>query len=65
MWLYDNWARGRYSSKSWLPMVCFSVFVIVIGSFLTVAGTYGTVLGVIEASGESSPFTCADNSNST
>ncbi|KAJ5749254.1 uncharacterized protein N7511_010950 [Penicillium nucicola] len=65
MWIYDHWSNGRHSSKTWLPMVCFSIFVIVIGCFLTVAGTYGTVLGVIQASGDSSPFTCADNSNST
>lgn len=49
-------------------MVGFSIFVIVIGTFLTVAGTYGSVVGIIESynqSGGVKAFSCADNSNST
>ncbi|CAG8418904.1 unnamed protein product [Penicillium salamii] len=68
MWLYDNWGRGKSSSRAWLPMVGFSIFVIVIGTFLTVAGTYGSVVGIIKSynqSGGAKAFSCADNSNST
>lgn len=68
MWLYDNWATGGDKSRTWLPMVCFSAFVIAFGCFLTVAGTYGTVIGIINSyaeSGGSAAFSCADNSNST
>ncbi|KAJ5161327.1 hypothetical protein N7492_006719 [Penicillium capsulatum] len=68
MWLYDNWSKGQHSSRLWLPKVCWSVFVVLIGSFLTVAGTYGSVLGIMSAyakSGGSAAFSCADNSNST
>lgn len=68
MWLYDNWGKGRQSSKRWLPMVCWSVFVVALGCFLTVAGTYGSVVGIMEsykASGGSAAFSCVDNSNST
>jgi hypothetical protein len=67
MWLYDNWSTGREKSKSWVPMVCLSLFVIAFGSFVTVAGTYGTVVGIMNSykeSGGSAAFSCADNSNS-
>ncbi|OBT81973.1 hypothetical protein VE02_09322 [Pseudogymnoascus sp. 03VT05] len=68
MWLYDNWAKGRRSSRSWLPMVGFSIFVILSGTFIMVAGTYGSVVAIIDSytkSGSATAFSCADNSNST
>ncbi|KAJ5097364.1 hypothetical protein N7456_008085 [Penicillium angulare] len=68
MWLYDNWNKGRKSSKFWLPMVCWSIFVIVLGSFFTIAGTYACVVGIKQSydeSGGSPAFSCADNSNSS
>ena len=69
MWLYDNWSKGGPGrSKWWLPMVCWSIFVIAVGTFITVAGTYGSVVGIIgaySATGQSSAFSCADNSNSS
>ena len=49
-------------------MACWSVFVIAIGSFMMVGGTYGSVVSIIDsynASGGSSAWSCADNSNST
>jgi hypothetical protein len=49
-------------------MVCWSVLVVLIGSFLTVAGTYGSIVGIIDSykeSGGSAAFSCADNSRST
>lgn len=68
MWLYDNWTRGK-SDKSvkWILMVCFSGFVVLSGTFLMIAGTYGSVVSIMEsyaASGGSAAWSCADNSNS-
>lgn len=66
MWLYDNWHSGRRGTGRWKAMVGWSVFVIVIGSFCMVAGTYGAVLGIMAAydgSGRGSAWSCADNSN--
>ncbi|OGE56961.1 hypothetical protein PENARI_c002G02369 [Penicillium arizonense] len=69
MWLYDNWSKGKTErSPRWTAMACWSVFVIAIGSFMMVAGTYGSVVSIIDsynASGGSSAWSCADNSNST
>lgn len=65
MWLYDNWKAER--KLKWKLMVCWSVFVVVSGTFLMVAGTYGSVISIInsyKASGGSAPWSCADNSNS-
>ncbi|OJJ01325.1 hypothetical protein ASPVEDRAFT_52279 [Aspergillus versicolor CBS 583.65] len=68
MWLYDNWKQGKVEkSPRWIAMVCWSVFVVLIGTFCMVAGTYGSVVGVVDsykASGGSSAWSCADNSNS-
>ena len=69
MWLYDNWKRPKYDrTTSWYLMVCFSVFVIVSGTFLMIAGTYGSVVEIADSykkSGGSAAWSCADNSNST
>lgn len=68
MWLYDNWKKGKTDrSVRWTLMVCYSVFVVVIGSFLMIVGTYGSVVGIINSynqSGGSAAFSCADNSDS-
>lgn len=70
MWLYDNWPKGKYADGrkwwAWFFMVCWSGFVVLAGSFLTVAGTYGSVVGIMDSyneSGGSAAFACADNSN--
>ncbi|KAF5022810.1 hypothetical protein F66182_5152 [Fusarium sp. NRRL 66182] len=66
MWLFDNWGRKDRDIK-WTLMVCWSVFVIVIGTFCMVAGTYGSVVGIIDSAksdGGAAPWSCADNSNS-
>lgn len=69
MWLYDNWSRGKTSpTLGWRLMVCWSVFVIVAGCFLMVAGTYGSLVGIIDsyrAVGGTAAWSCADNSGST
>ncbi|KAF9775051.1 hypothetical protein IL306_006876 [Fusarium sp. DS 682] len=67
-WLYDNWSAGKQErSVKWILMAVWSSFVILSGMFLMIAGTYGSVIGVIDsykASGGSAAFSCADNSNS-
>lgn len=66
MWLYDNWSRGDRGWK-WTSLAAWSVFLILIGSFMTVAGTYGSVVSIMDAirsDGGTRPWTCADNSNS-
>jgi Transmembrane amino acid transporter protein len=66
MWLYDNWHNAR--TGKWYAMVAWSGFVIVSGFFLMIGGTYGSVVDIKNAyaeSGGSSPWSCADNSNSS
>ncbi|KAF7715060.1 Uncharacterized protein PECH_003530 [Penicillium ucsense] len=66
MWLYDNWSKGKTQRTTrWKLMVCWSIFVIVAGFFLMVAGTYGSVLSIVNSyrkNGGTSAWTCADNS---
>ncbi|PLB38190.1 transmembrane amino acid transporter protein-domain-containing protein [Aspergillus candidus] len=68
MWLYDNWASGREQpTVKWRFLVVWSVLVIVLGFFLMISGTYGSVLSIIassKAAAGSSAWSCADNSNS-
>ncbi|KAI5456758.1 transmembrane amino acid transporter protein-domain-containing protein [Mariannaea sp. PMI_226] len=68
MWLYDNWAAGKdRKSAKWCFMVGWCVFVIVIGTFMMVAGTYGSIVSIMDsykASKGSVAWACADNSNS-
>lgn len=69
MWLHDNWYRKQENKTVWWQVgVCWSVVVIVIGSFLMVAGTYGSIIGIMDSykeSGGSAAWSCADNSNSS
>lgn len=68
MWLYDNWHRGKTEkSLKWTLMVIWCVFVIASGTFLMIAGTYGSIVGIMDSykeSGGSAAWSCADNSNS-
>ncbi|ORY88464.1 putative amino acid transporter [Leucosporidium creatinivorum] len=67
MWFYDHW-QDRHTDKTlfYRALVFWNAFIIVIGSFITVAGSYGAVESIIEslASGDTKSFGCADNSNS-
>ncbi|KAL4931494.1 uncharacterized protein BDV17DRAFT_280056 [Aspergillus undulatus] len=54
-------------SKKWMLLSTWSVFLVILGSFLMVAGTYGSIRGILDsyaASGGSAAFSCKDNSNS-
>ncbi|KAF4447200.1 amino acid transporter [Fusarium austroafricanum] len=63
MWLYDHWKEERTSR--WYCMVSWSVFVIMAGTFLMVAGTYGSIVGIINSPDRTGAWSCADNSNSS
>ncbi|KAF5588027.1 neutral amino acid permease [Fusarium subglutinans] len=69
MWLYDNWKRGKQDrSIPWSIGVLWSVTIIVLGTFLTIAGTYASVVDIIasyKVSGGSAAWSCADNSGSS
>lgn len=71
MWLYDNWHKGKNKEQrttKWTLMVIWSVFIIVVGTFLMIGGTYGSIVGIINSynqSGGSAAWSCTDNSNST
>ena len=68
MWLYDHYGEWKAKLTPYLTfMVCWSVFVIVSGTFLMIGGTYGSVVGIINEyaeTGGSAAWSCADNSNS-
>lgn len=69
MWFYDNWSSGKKNpTLKWYLQAAWAAFIIVAGCFLMVAGTYGAVMGIIDAnkaSGGSQAWSCADNSNSS
>jgi hypothetical protein len=67
MWLYDNWSRRHSRNWKWNFNFGFSIFIIVFGCFIMVAGTYGSVRDIISTyreSGGTLAWSCADNSNS-
>ncbi|PYI32661.1 hypothetical protein BP00DRAFT_393891 [Aspergillus indologenus CBS 114.80] len=69
MWLYDNWRRGREQpTLRWALLSMWSMLVIVLGTFLMVAGTYGSIKNIIATSRQKesggSAWSCADNSSS-
>ncbi|KAI7211583.1 hypothetical protein KC333_g7613 [Hortaea werneckii] len=65
MWLYDNWKEPR--NLVWRLKAAFSVFMIVAGTFLMIAGTWASVLSIMDAYDQPTggSWSCADNSNST
>ncbi|RBA11006.1 hypothetical protein FPRO05_14301 [Fusarium proliferatum] len=69
MWLYDNWSKGKVEKPlRWKLMVGWCVLVLIIGTFLMITGTWGSVVAIVDsyrASGGSSAWSCTDNSNST
>lgn len=69
MWLYDNWSKGKVEKTlRWKLMVGWSMLVLIIGTFLMITGTWGSIVEIVNsyrAEGGSSAWSCADNSNST
>lgn len=67
MWIFDNYRSERRGSFGWNMKLAWSIFIMVIGLYLMVAGTYGSVLSIIASyneSGGSAAWSCADNSSS-
>ncbi|KAL4968831.1 transmembrane amino acid transporter protein-domain-containing protein [Aspergillus stella-maris] len=82
MWLNDNWWKGKDQDEGtetnstqgakgktwkWMLLATWSVFLIILGTFLMIAGTYGSMRGIMSAyaeAGGSAAFSCKDNSNS-
>lgn len=66
MWLFDNWneKHGRKEKFRWYFGVAWSLFVIISGTFLMIAGTYSAIAIIVASSTGSSVWSCADNSNS-
>ncbi|KAK6219298.1 hypothetical protein LQW54_002286 [Pestalotiopsis sp. IQ-011] len=66
LWLYDNWIKGKTEkTMRWKSMVVWSAFVILVGTFLMIAGTYSTISDIITSyrtEGGSAAWSCADNS---
>ncbi|KAM0716181.1 hypothetical protein Q7P37_008695 [Cladosporium fusiforme] len=69
MWFYDHWVEGKKSPTSkWYMLVAWNGFVVVIGVYLVISGTYGSIENIIASyseSGGSAAWSCADNSNSS
>jgi hypothetical protein len=68
MWLHDNAAR-RKTDKSmyYRALVALNLFLVVSGIFIMITGTWAAAVSIKRsyATGAiSSPFSCADNSNS-
>lgn len=67
MWWHDNW-RGKTAAERrglWKKAnACMSLLVVVVGTFLTIACTYGAIVAMVNDKSHSKPWTCADNSNS-
>lgn len=67
MWFYDNWKRPERGWK-WKCGVVWSAFVILSGTFIMIAGTYGSIVSIIDsynADGRVAAWSCADNSGSS
>ncbi|KAF5592594.1 neutral amino acid permease [Fusarium pseudocircinatum] len=63
MWLHDNW-RSRNRSLRWKGKCAWSIFIIIIGTFLMIGGTFGSIEGLIFATtnGHGAAWGCTDNS---
>lgn len=67
LWIYDH---AEYWRGSWWQRVMYGlhVILILISIFLTIGGTYGVIVQILDAYREGlidSAFSCADNSNSS
>ncbi|GAA5917456.1 hypothetical protein JCM6882_006475 [Rhodosporidiobolus microsporus] len=69
MYLYDTHAffsDKRYRTKMRWFGVTANILILLIGAFLLVAGTYGSVISIRDGyeNGGTAPWSCADNSGS-
>ncbi|TXT10607.1 hypothetical protein VHUM_02112 [Vanrija humicola] len=67
LWWHDNWrfASAEERRQWWRRAeLALNILCCLLGLFITVAGTYGSVLDVIDSSAAGGPWSCKDNSNS-
>ncbi|CAG8938614.1 unnamed protein product [Penicillium salamii] len=68
MWIYDNWNLYKRDRTLMFSLrFAWAIFVILLGTFLMVAGTYSSIVSIIDAMDANEgtrPWSCADNSNS-
>lgn len=66
MWFYDNWKQDPSTRTwRWYASCAWAVFLIVAGTFITISGTWGSIVELVNSLKDStspSPWTCADNS---
>ncbi|BEI81094.1 hypothetical protein CcaverHIS002_0202540 [Cutaneotrichosporon cavernicola] len=64
MWLKDNYVGNR--NRTWKTHLgaMWAVFVFLSGVFLTIGGTYGSIVAMVNSGTEGKPWSCADNSGS-
>ncbi|EWZ99218.1 hypothetical protein BFJ70_g11031 [Fusarium oxysporum] len=63
MWLHDNWGCRKRGLR-WKGGLAWSIFIIIIGTFLMIGGTYGSIEGLLFATrdGFGAAWGCEDNS---
>lgn len=66
MWLHDHVRGVPFRAWTWRKKLgtAWAVFMIIVGLFITVAGTYGAAVAIQKQKSGGQPWTCADNSNS-
>lgn len=66
MWIHDNWRLSEVRTTKRRMGLYLNCFLLVIGVFLLVAGTYGAISDLIEVTKGpiGKPWGCADNSGS-
>lgn len=70
MWLYDNWSKGKAKDQrsiQWMLMVAWCAFILLLGTFLMIGGTYGSIVTIIKSykqTSGSTAWSCNDNSSS-
>lgn len=67
LWLYDH---ADYRKGNWWQKIVYALHIvlILIAAFLTIGGTYGVIVQIMDAYKDGSidsAFSCADNSNSS
>lgn len=67
MWWNDNWRYATSAERTGKKkaMFAFNILVLLIGVFITGAGTYGAVDTIIKDKSRTTPWSCADNSGSS
>ena len=67
LWIYDH--SDYWKGNVWRKLqYAFHVFLILLSAFLTIGGTYGVIVQIMDAyknGSIESAFSCADNSNSS